>query len=462
MNRSFLLPIALTVLAPLGWSQGGSFTKLPMLPPHGGLAPGPWVTTFGGTGFESADEVVSRIGGGFYSAGHVRSSGAGGADAWVARLRPGGKAVWERAYGGKGDDQAWCLLATPDGGCVFAGYTSSFGAGAEDAWVVKLAQDGSIDWQHAFGGTGSDHFSAIDASPNGYYVGGTITDAGGNQDAWVLELDFAGNPIWQETFGGKGSDRLRALSATADGVAISIDSNSTLAGKSVSFFRPWLIRLDTSGKSKWQRVYDFSGGDSWTDLVALSGGGFVATGEVIAAGFFQGDAWVVRLNDTGTILWEAHLGDHFNTPGWDYGEQILETPDGGFVISGMTETAGNFADLWMIGLDSAGTLQWERTIGGKAHDLGHGICLAGPKSAVISGSSSSFGAGSADAFLMRLPLGGVNAGACDLSQPTNPNEWQQAPSVSIANLPPTQTAAVAQVTKATITPLGTQVFWCGF
>jgi len=455
---AFLLP-SLALLAAAGQAQGTrTRQRLPVLQPAGGPGLRPWALAFGGTDFDAAAALAEAAGGDLFAAGHTRSSGAGGADAWVARLGPEGRVRWERAIGGTGEDLALSLAATPDGGCIVAGVTSSFGAGGEDGWILKLGASGAIEWQRTYGSAGQDAFAAIAASPRGYFVGGALEDAGLLHDAWILEIDSTGDVLWQESFGGGGDDRLRSLAATTGGVAFSADSNSALGGVEVPFFRPWLVRLDGDGAALWQRSYDFSGGDSWSQLVALEGGGFVATGEILATGFFRGDLWVVRLDDAGAIVWDARFGDHFGIPGYDAGLGVRPAPGGGFVVLGSTGTAGP-TDLWLVGLDSRGELAWEQTFGGPGLDNGAALCVSSGGDCLLAGDSGSFGAGSADAFLLRVPPGGVATG-CDLSRATAPAAWSSALAVAAPAVPPELTGVVPQASGARVTVLATRSVVC--
>ncbi len=63
---------------------------------------------------------------------------------------------WAKTYGGAGADSLSSMQPTADGGYIVAGSTTSFGAGGSDAWLMKLAADGSIVWQKTYGGTESD------------------------------------------------------------------------------------------------------------------------------------------------------------------------------------------------------------------------------------------------------------------------------------------------------------------
>src|SRR5204862_6358206 len=106
------------------------------------------------------------LGGTSYSdvSGNKTSSAYGAGDYWIVRLDSGGNKLWEKVYGGSGDDVLFSLQQTSDGGFVLAGASSS-GAdgnksspnyGGYDFWVVRLDSSGSIVWDQSFGGPDDD------------------------------------------------------------------------------------------------------------------------------------------------------------------------------------------------------------------------------------------------------------------------------------------------------------------
>ena len=422
----------------------------------------PWATALGGPGADAALAVAEAAGGGFLVAGSTTPQGAGAHDVLVARLERDGRVAWELAVGGAGNEDASALVATADGGCLVAGTTDSFGAGGIDGWLVRLAADGSVLWQRTYGSAGDEGFVALDAAPDGFFVGGTVQTATSGADAWVLAVDAAGNVLWQETLAGEAEDHLAALAATPDGLAVAIASNSALGGKGgVPFSRPWLVALDPMGGSLWQRTYDVSGGDVWLHVQPLADGGFVATGEVLAASFFRGDVWLVRLDADGEVVFDRRFGDHFGVPGFDAGRQVRATRDGGFTVLGATQTGGaGGQDPWLIHVDAAGALQWQRTYGGGGFDDGFGLTLAREGGLVVAGNVQRGALAATDAVVLRLDEEGGTAPSCDLGGPTSPNVWTTPAVVERVDVAPTTAAFASAPSTARATPLATAQRLC--
>jgi len=99
-----------------------------------------WLQRYTGEYAGTAHAVVPAIGGGFVIAGTCPSY-LGGFDMYLVKFNSNGGREWHRNYGGPGDERAYDLVQTPDGGFVLVGYTDSWGSGGTDWYVVKTQPD---------------------------------------------------------------------------------------------------------------------------------------------------------------------------------------------------------------------------------------------------------------------------------------------------------------------------------
>ncbi len=155
-----------------------------------------WGYRAGGTGIDVALDVIQIDNGAYRIVGMTDSFGAGGFDAFLVRLNSNGQAQAPRTYGGPQDEVFYSITQTSDGGYIAAGYTTSFGAGGRDAWVVKLDSGGQILWQKAYGGPSDDVAIFIREVPSGGYIvtGWTMSfGSPGDRNLWLLRLDVNGN-----------------------------------------------------------------------------------------------------------------------------------------------------------------------------------------------------------------------------------------------------------------------------
>ncbi|NLY22597.1 MAG: T9SS type A sorting domain-containing protein [Bacteroidales bacterium] len=225
---------------------------------------------------------------------------------------------WQKCLGGSNDDWAYSIQQTSDGGYIVAGETWSNDGdvsgnhGGGDYWVVKLNSSGDILWQICLGGTNVDvAYSIQQTSDEGFIVAGyTCSNEGdvsgnhGNSDYWVVKLNSSGTIEWQKCLGGTDGDYANSIQQTSDGGFI-------VAGQ----------------------TYSNDG-----DVSGNHGGS---------------DAWVVKLNSSGNILWQKCLGG----TGWDWENSIQQTSDGGFIVAGYTnsndgDVSGNHGskDYWVVKL----------------------------------------------------------------------------------------------------------------
>jgi len=239
-----------------------------------------WQNTYGGTGKDFANCIQPTSDGGYVVAGDTDSFGAGGYDAWILKLDSDGNINWGNIQGGTGDDYASSIQPTSDGGYIVAGDTDSFGAGGSDFWVVKLDSVGSIDWQNTYGGTGDEYAYSIQQTGDGGYIVAGFTDSfgAGNYDIWALKLDSTGAVDWQKTYGGSVNEYVfySSIQQTSDGGYIIGGITYSFGAGAADF---WALKLDSSGVVEWQNTYGGAENDFGQGIRQTSDGGYVFSGD---------------------------------------------------------------------------------------------------------------------------------------------------------------------------------------
>ena len=201
-----------------------------------------WNKTYGGTDEDRAYSVVRTGDGGYALAGYTRSFGAGNDDFWLVKTDSAGNMEWNKTYGGPSVDAAYSLVQTRDGGYALAGDTYSFGAGGYDFWLVKTDYAGGIEWNKTYGATGTDvAHSLIQTTDGGYALAGTTSSFGaGASDAWFVKTNSSGNMEWNKTYGGANNEGCLSAVQTSDGgYALAAYTNSFGAGGTDA----WLIKV---------------------------------------------------------------------------------------------------------------------------------------------------------------------------------------------------------------------------
>ena len=167
-----------------------------------------WSSQLGGRGDDRAYEILETGDGGFAAAGKTESFGAGGSDFWLVKTGPSGETEWARTYGGKYNDEARGLVATLDGGFALGGFSWSFGAGLSDYWLVKTDGAGNLNWDRTFGGVPRDAAHGLEQAPDGGLVlAGWSESSAGGDGVWLVKTDLFGNRRWDKAYGGSSGAR---------------------------------------------------------------------------------------------------------------------------------------------------------------------------------------------------------------------------------------------------------------
>ena len=149
-----------------------------------------WSHTFGGGEEEYAFSVQQLPDSGYILAGSARSFCAFGSDIYLVRTDSEGNSIWWETYGGMGDEGAYSVQQTSDGGFFIAGYTTSYGAGNVDFYLVKTSKNGTMLWSKTIGGVDGDKGFYAQQTPDGGFiiVGGTSSSGGGSGDVLLVKL----------------------------------------------------------------------------------------------------------------------------------------------------------------------------------------------------------------------------------------------------------------------------------
>ncbi len=254
------------------------------------------------------------------------------------------------------------------------------------------AQAPAIQWQKCYGGTGSDVATSIKPTSDGGYIvagstsstGGDVTGNHGGSDIWVLKIDANGTIQWQKAIGGTALDEGYDVAQAKDGgyyvAGYSLSNNGDISGNHGGGDAV-VVRLSANGTIKWAKAFGGTSREQGFGIAATHDGGCVVDGgSASSGGQITGhhgaagvdDMWMAKVDSAGTLMWNKCLGgaadDGADAPG-----SVIETADHGFLIAGNSlSTDGDAAgsgyhgasDWLVIKLDSVGTKQWAKSYGG--------------------------------------------------------------------------------------------------
>ncbi len=248
--------------------------------------------------------------------------------------------------------------------------------------------------------------SSIIPTLDGGYIAAGFTESndhdiklyhGGDNDIWIIKVKKNGDIDWQRTYGGSGDDIANCIKQTPDSGYVIIGSTDSKDGdinNNHRVFDLWVLRLNKDGSIKWENTYGGQSDDVGQSIALTTDNGFIAVGFTYSAdddvtnNHGGRDGWLVKIDSAGKMQWQKTYGggdrDHFFC--------IDNTLDSGYIISGFTlSTDGDLAgihspndDGWIIKLKKDSIIEWQHV-----YRNGSNCILSTPDSGYIAVGSGS-------------------------------------------------------------------------
>ncbi len=304
-------------------------------------------SNFGGVADDAGFSIKLTRDTGLIFAGYTKSFGNGGSDLWLLKtgLSPytmqngvtGAfqREQWNVTFGGAQDDGAYSVIQTADGGYAVAGFTYSYGAGGSDAWLVKTAADGTLQWTKTFGGPYNDAANCIlQTNDAGYLIVGYTSDVS-KQSTWAIKTDSTGTIEWTKTFSGKAANSVIATRDGGNAFAVEYDDSFGL------------IKINSSGDELINMKYEPSAFKtaSAQSLVEANDGGYIIIGWINSNDSSIHYTWMVKTNSSGELQWSKTLSDLGAA-------DIIKIANGGYALTGDR--------AFLILTDAEGNIEWNK------------------------------------------------------------------------------------------------------
>lgn len=426
--RGFYVLMAAWFLASCTKEATGSFYIDPDAYFRGEIA---WIKNFGGSGDDTAQSVIETIDGGYAILGYTNSTDGDLQDKtlavndyWLLKLDYDGNLQWSRTYGGSKDDRGQSVIQTADGGFAITGYAMSDDGdgsnnnGFHDNWILKLDAQGNLEWEKSFGFSGHDHsYDLIQTADGGFFFVGFLditsaladgTYSKGNYltrhgvgEFWGSKIDASGNLEWRGYYGGTNNDRAHAVVQADDGgfvMAGFSESDDFDISSSRGSYDFWVVKISNTGELIWERSFGGTGIEIAYDIAKTESNSYLISGHTfstdqdVSSNNGEADSWLIHVSDEGDLIWEQSYGGGL----FDAAQSVKRIGDNQILIAGNAKSDGlgqlpnrGENDMWLAKTDLQGRLIWQKTFGGNALDFGFDALQDSNQSLILVGSSDS-------------------------------------------------------------------------
>lgn len=304
-----------------------------------------WQRTIGGYGNDKLLKIIQTKDGGYLLGGVSNSckgedklsKNYGALDYWVVKLNESGVVEWERTYGGIYNDELCSIIEANEGGFIIGGSSNSPEGGIKndrnfgeyDYWIIKINNNGEVEWQNVIGSTGDDRLTDLKLNTKGHLILGGITNSQlsglksisnkNGTDYWIINFNLKDKEIlWQETFDIGKIDVLSSIIINSDDTILlgGYSQGETKSNLKDNLKKETKIKLkkgsadycamllDIQGLEKWRIEIDSDGEDILKKVIETRDGEYLFAGTTSKQNFLnkkaingKSDFWLVKLKD---------------------------------------------------------------------------------------------------------------------------------------------------------------------
>lgn len=294
---------------------------------------------------------------------------SGNLDIYLFKIDSNGDTVWTKTIGSSGDEEAYNVHQAKDGGYIVSGYTTSYGAGGKDFYVVKTNGSGTTQWTQTYGDSDDQAALKIVQALDSGYVAIGYTDDGSGEEAVAVKLTKTGSVVWDENYGETDDPLAYSLCATRDSgfVLCTVTGKSGPPDKEVV-----LTKIDKTGSVVWDENYAGDGDMVPYAIYACEETGFVIAGTTETDDNGT-DMLLMKVFDDGTLIWQKTYGGEGDEVAYD----VRETNTYSFILSGTsTSNEEETKHSYIVNADDYGNLEWEASAGTPCEYEGRSIAVA--------------------------------------------------------------------------------------
>lgn len=370
-----------------------------------------WMRSYSISNLEEASAVRQTNDGSYIIGGYTHDQ-TNMHDLLLYKLSPYGRVLWQKRLGGSEYEAATDIQQTYDGGYIVVGYKGSYTYENLNFWVLKFDENGNVVWQKEFGDIGSDTaYSVHQMTDEGYIIGGHVdSQQGNNEDAWALKLFPDGSIEWNQVFGGSKIDEARCIRQTSD-------KGYVFCGKTSSEGRGgtdlMVIKLGINREIEWQMGYGGTKDDAAYYIEQTNDKGYIVAGGTKSYGAGGEDMWILKLDFNGIAQWQLTYGGDYD----DCAFSVQQIENQNYIVAGTVQkTSGGPKYIWLLQLDEAGGIEWQKIYGKNEDDYAYCARQTKGGGIITAGSTKSYSSAGTNIFVMKTDGEGNVDSTCDLSE----------------------------------------------
>ncbi len=298
-----------------------------------------------------------------------------------------GQVTFQKTISGNTSGFGKSVLQASDGGYVIAGNVQSVSLDSNNIYLIKTNSIGTVIWTKTFDGVGNDEANKVEKTNDGGFIisGNTNSFGAGGYDVYAIKTDSIGDTLWTKTYGGVNDEGgyIANVNSFTSYIKQTTDGGYIISSSTKSFGHGgndiYLIKTNTSGDTLWTRTFGSNNDDYGGAVLQTAEGGYIVTGstwDALSQGFNE---CLIKINASGNIVWSSGVG---NADGNMFAAtSIFQTTDGGYVAVGNASDALTGYTFYITKSDSAGNVVW-----GKGYYLGTcGVSMCGASTALSNG-----------------------------------------------------------------------------
>ncbi len=310
--------------------------------------------------------------------------------------------TFQKTYGRSSYDAANYVQQTSDGGYFMAGLSADPVTNYMKILLIRTNAGGDTLWTKTYGGVSNDYInSAQQTTDGGFIIAGNTTSFGaGNGDIYLIKTDVNGDIVWTKTYGGTNIDNGFNVQQTADGGYIVAGNTTSFGAGAYDIF---LVKTATNGDLVWSKTYGGVGMDFANYVQQTSDGGYIITGQTNSTGAGATDVFLIKTAANGDTSWVKTYGGAM----LDVGYSVQQTIEGGYIITGYTQSfgAGSY-DVYLIKTNATGDILWTKAYGTNGTDVAISGQQTGDGGYIITGQTNCCGTGDYDNYVVKTTADG--------------------------------------------------------